>query len=175
MFRIRHPLAICALVAAIAAPATDSPTNSPANSWTVRPDGIGPVHVGMSLTELNSTLHTSISKPSDPEQSCTYVKVPHHAGIRLMLLDGHVARVDVDNSTTRTTEGIHNGNTEAHAQQVYNKKLAIMPHKYEPTGRYLTEHTPDGKYGIRFETKDGKIIRYYAGAASAIELVEGCG
>jgi hypothetical protein len=170
MSRVWHPLAACVLAAAIAAPGADS-----ANSWTVRPDGIGPVHIGMSLSELNRTLHTSFSKPSDPEQSCTYEKVPNHPGIRLMLLDGHVARVDVDNATTRTTEGIHNGDSEAHAQQVYNKKLAVTPHKYEPTGHYLTELTPDGKYGIRFETKNGKIVRYYAGAASAIELVEGCG
>src|ERR1700749_3659824 len=106
MPRIRHTFGPCIVVAAIAAPAADS-----TNSWTVRPDGIGPVHIGMSLTELNRTLHTSFSKPSDPEQSCTYVKVPNHAGIRLMLLDGHVARVDVDNATTRTTEGIHNGDS----------------------------------------------------------------
>jgi hypothetical protein len=170
MFRIRHTLAACVLAAAIAAPAAD-----PKNTWTVRPDGIGPVHIGMSLSQLNSTLHTSFSKPSDPEQSCTYVKVPTHPGIRLMILQGHVARVDVDNATTRTTEGIRNGDFEAHAQQVYNKTLAVMPHKYEPAGRYLTELTSDGKYGIRFETKDGKIVRYYAGEASAIELVEGCG
>ena len=173
MLRIRYAFVACLLAAAIAAPAADS-TNT-TNTWTVRPDGIGPVHVGMSLTELNRTLHTSFSKPKDPEQSCSYVKVPNHVGIRFMLLDGHVARIDVDNATTPTTEGIHNGDSEARAQQVYNKKLAVMPHKYEPTGHYLTEHTLDGKYGIRFETKDGKIIRYYAGEASAIELVEGCG
>lgn len=170
MLRIRHTFIAYALATAIAAPPAGS-----TNTWTVRPDGIGPVHVGMSLSELNNTLHTSFSKPSDPDQSCSYVKVPKHAGIRLMILEGHVARVDVDNATTRTTEGIRNGDSEAHAQQVYNETLAVMPHKYEPTGRYLTERTPDGKYGIRFETKDGKIVRYYAGEASAIELVEGCG
>lgn len=163
----------CIAAAAIAASAASS--TSTTDIWTVRPDGLGPVHIGMSLSQLNTTLHTSFSKPSDPEQSCTYVKVPDHAGIRIMLLDGHVARIDIDNTTTRTTEGIHNGDSETHAQQVYEKKLAVTPHKYEPTGHYLTEHTPDGKYGIRFETRDGKIIRYYAGEASAIEQVEGCG
>jgi hypothetical protein len=173
MPRLRHRLIACLL--AVAIPASAANSTSTTDTWTVRPDGIGPIQIGMSLSELDSTLHTSFSKPSDPEQSCTYVKVPDHPGIRIMLLDGHVARIDIDNATTRTTKGIHNGDSETHVQQVYQKKLAVMPHKYEPAGHYLTEHTPDGKYGIRFETKDGKIIRYYAGEASAIELVEGCG
>ena len=73
---------------------------------TVRFDGVGPVRVGMDLSELNKVLRTSYSKPSDTDQQgCFYVKVPGQTGILLMLLDGHVARVDVDNASTRTTAG----------------------------------------------------------------------
>jgi hypothetical protein len=142
----------------------------------VRFDGIGPVRVGMNLLELNKALHTSYAKPTDPdEQACTYVEVPHQPGIGLMILDGFVARVDVDNRSTHTSEGVHNGDSEAHALQVYGKKLEAEPNYYEPeNGHYLTLLSNDRKLGIRFETEDGKITRYYAGTTSAIALVEGC-
>lgn len=142
----------------------------------VRLDGIGPVRVGMTLSELNRTLHTSYTKPTDPdEQACTYVDVPHQSGIGLMILDGLVARVDVDDTSTHTAEGIHNGDSEAHALRVYGKRLEVEPHHYAPeNGHYLTLFSNDRKRGIRFETEDGKITRYYAGTTRAIALVEGC-
>lgn len=92
-----------------------------------------------------------------------------------MILDGRVARVDVDDKTTQTAEGIRNGDSETHALQVYGKRLKIAPSAY--AGReahYLTVNSPNGKYGIRFETDSGKIIRYYAGTAEAIQYIEGC-
>jgi hypothetical protein len=143
---------------------------------TVRLDGIGPVRVGMTLPELNKALHTSYSKPTDPdEQTCAYVELPHQPGIGLMILNGFVARVDVDNTSTHTAEGIHNGDSEALALQVYGKRLEVEPHHYEPeNGHYLTLLSNDRKHGIRFETEDGKIMRYYAGTTEAIALVEGC-
>lgn len=142
----------------------------------VRPDGIGPIRVGMNLSELNRALHTSFKKPTDPdEQACTYVEVPRQSGIEVMILDGRVARVDIDNTSTRTAEGIHNGDSEARAVQVYGKRLKIEPNHYDPeNGHYLTLRSPNRKYGIRFESDDGKITRYYAGTANAIAFVEGC-
>ena len=32
----------------------------------------------------------------------------------------------------------------------------------------------DGARGMRFETEDGKVTRFYAGTAEPIEYVEGC-
>jgi len=145
-------------------------------SLIVRLHGIGPVRIGMSLSDLNRVLHTHYTKPTDPdEQACSYVEVPHHSGIELMILDGRVARVDVDNASTRTAKGIHNGDSESHALQAYGKRLEVEPHEYYPeTGHYLTLYSKDEKLGIRFETDDGKITRYYAGTTRAIALVEGC-
>ena len=142
----------------------------------VRFDGIGVVQVGMSLSDLNRTLHMSYSRPSDPEErSCYYIDVPNQPKVGVMMLDGRVARVDVDNDVTPTAEGIHNGDSEARARQVYGKRLKIEPHAYLPeSGHYLTLFSPDRKYGIKFETEDGTITRYYAGTIQAISFIEVC-
>lgn len=92
-----------------------------------------------------------------------------------MILEGRVARVDVDNAVTPTADGVHNGDSEARAIKVYGKRLKIEPHAYIPeSGHFLTLFSPDRKYGIRFETEDGKITHYYAGTVNAIAFIEGC-
>jgi hypothetical protein len=142
----------------------------------VRFDGIGAVRLGMSLRELNSALRTSYTRPTDPdEKSCSYFGVPGQSGISLMLLNGRVARVDIDNAITRTVKGIQNGDSESRAVQVYGKRLKVEPNHYIPeSGHYLTLQSSNRKFGIRFESDDGKITRYYAGTAEAIAFIEGC-
>ena len=131
----------------------------------------------MDLAQLNGALHASFSKPADREsQACFYVDVPHHACVRIiMLLGGRVARVDVANTQMRTAEGIRSGDAEEQASKMYGENLVVSSHKYEPDGHYFTVRSADGEFGTRFETKDGRIVRCYAGTVQAIELVEGCG
>jgi len=153
-------------------------TCSATDNWAVRPDGIGPISVGMKLSNLKSVLHLSYSikraEDSD-QQTCFYADLRDHPGIGLMILNGRIARVDIDNHETQTIEGIHNGDSEAHARSIYGKRLKVTPHAYTaPEGHYLTVRSTDGKYGIRFETDSGKIVRYYAGCVDAISLIEGC-
>ena len=147
-----------------------------AQSQFVRPDGFGPVKVGISLAALNRILHTSFSAPSDPdEHACFYVDVPKQAGVALMILNGRVARVDVnDNIKIITVEGIHVGDSENRALQAYGKRVKVTPHAYVTGGHYLTIFSSDKKYGIRYESEDGAITRYYAGTAQAISFIEGC-
>ncbi len=147
-----------------------------AATTVVRWDSFGTVRVGMTLAQLNKALKTSYVRPSDPdERSCFYVGVPNVSGVGIMILDGRVARADVDNASISTAEGVHNQDSEARAIQVHGKRLQIEPHSYLPeTGHYLTLISPDRNYGIRFETEDGKITRYYAGTIKAISFIEGC-
>jgi hypothetical protein len=150
-------------------------TNAQVDS-ALRFDGFGPVRVGMTLVEVNKVLHTSYTRPTDPdERACRYVEVPNRPGIGLMILNGRVARVDVDDATTHTAEGLHKGDSEAHALRVYGKRLKVTPSVYSGReGNFLTVHSTNGKYGLRFETYGGQIFRYYAGTAEAIEYIEGC-
>ena len=165
----------CSLIAGLILAWVNAPTEE--SSMIVRFDGIGPVHVGMTLPELNSALHTSYKGPTDPEDepSCFYVDVPNSPGLSLMVLNDRIARVDVDNPSTRTAKGVHIGDSESRAIMAYGKRLKIEPHHYVPeNGHYLTILSAHRKYGIRFETEDGKITRYYAGILEAISYVEGC-
>lgn len=146
------------------------------DSWVIRGKRFGPVKIGMRLPELNALLHEKFSIPENKDdQSCLYLVPTKHADIGLMILGGRLARIDVDKPGVRTAEGIQVGDSEAHALKVYGAKLKIEPHFYNaPEGHYLTIRSSDERYGIRFETDNGKIYRFYAGTSAAISLVEGC-
>ena len=146
------------------------------HEWVVRFDGIGPVKIGMSLSELNAALHESFSMPEDKdERACFYVEHAKHPGVAFMIQEGYVTRIDVDQPGIVTTEGMKVGDSESRAIQVYGSKLKVEPHHYTaPAGHYLTVLSNNERYGIRFETDEGKIVRFYAGQRQAIALVEGC-
>jgi urease beta subunit len=142
----------------------------------VRFDGTGPVKIGMSLSDLNAALHEKFSMPNDKdEQACFYVEHSKYPGVAFMIQEGFVTRVDVDRPEVSTAEGIKIGDSESRAMQVYGSKLKVELHHYTaPEGHYLTVLSSNERYGIRFETDKGKIVRFYAGQQQAIALVEGC-
>jgi hypothetical protein len=144
-------------------------------TWVVREDGAGPVKIGMSLSQLNAVLHEKFSTPAaNGEQGCFYVDSSKHPHILFMIIDGRLARIDVLKPGVSTPEGVQVGDTESHARKVYGSKLKAEPHAYTgPEGHYLTAHSKDGRFGVRFETDDGKITMFYAGRYKAIQYVEG--
>lgn len=145
------------------------------NTWTLRFDGIGPVKVGMNISQLNAALQEIVVSPKDKDsQACFYVDSAKHPGIAFMLENRRVTRVDLIKPDLSTTDGFHIGDSENHLMQKYGQRLKVEPHQYVDNGHYLTLRSTDGKNGIRFETDTGKIISIYAGRLHAIEYIEGC-
>lgn len=146
-----------------------------ADTWVVREDGVGPVKIGVTLAQLNLTLHERFSMPAEKDdQGCFYVNPSRNNHVAFMIENGHLARIDVDKAGISTAAGIQVGDSESHARQVYGAAMKVSPHKYIDTGHYLTVRSVNGRYGVRFETGKGKITSYYAGKYDAIQYVESC-
>jgi len=146
-----------------------------ADNWVLRDNGIGPIKIGMSLSQLNAVLHERFSKPTQEweSQECFYVKPRRHPHIAFMIEDGRLTRIDVDGAGISTSTVVQVGDSESHALKIYGSKLKVEPAQYTE-GHYLTARSNDGHHGIRFETDQGKITMYYAGRYDAIQYVEGC-
>jgi hypothetical protein len=138
-------------------------------------DGAGPIKIGMTLSQLNTVLHEKSSLPdASDEQGCFYINPSKHPHIALMIIDGRLARIDVEKPGLSTSEGIQVGDSESRALKVYDHRLKVEAHQYIDTGHYLTVRSKDTRFGIRFETDQGKITMFYAGRYDAIQYVEGC-
>lgn len=159
------------------APATAEPSTPPPASWIVEATGIGRIRTGITVAELSAALGTEVKPAYDFNPSCTHVTPPGlPPGVRFMIVDDSVARVEVDSAGIPTTEGAGVGDTESSVILLYQGRVDVQPHKYTgPTGHYLVVTPPnDTLHKIIFETDGERIVRYRAGRVPAVHAVEGC-
>jgi hypothetical protein len=179
------PLLVAALACGREAPgrpgAADStapaPPEAEAEPWTIRLDGVGPVRFGMALAAAQVALGDSLIV-APPGCECGFT-VPRGApaGVRFMVEQGKVVRVDVDSSGVRTAAGVEVAMAEADVRSRYPVGLRVQPHKYDPKGRYLVvqgTEPADSARRLIFETDGQRVVRYRAGITPAVEYVEGC-
>ena len=101
--------------------------------------------------------------------------VKGNEGVHFMLIDGRLARVDVEATRVRTLSGIGLGATEASIRSTYRGRVEESPHKYGGSeSAYLTIYSRSRKHAIRFETEHGKVRYFYAGTAETVQYSEGC-
>jgi hypothetical protein len=152
------------------------PAMSPANDSAVTEHGIGPLRAGMPFADAKQALGGALIAPADTA-GCHYATWRGGPrGVRVMIDEGRVARVDVDSAGVATASGARVGDTEERVASLYPGRVRVMPHKYEEGGHYLTVNAADdSSFAIVFETSKGRVTRYRAGRRPAVEYVEGCG
>lgn len=159
-------------------PAADSSrSDTTRSSWTVDAGGIGVVRVGMSLEELSAAVAEVVRPTYTDNPTCTFVRpTALPSGVLLMVLSDTVARVDVTEPGTLTTEGVGVGDLESRVVEIYGTRASVTPHKYTgPTGHYVTVEVPgDTLHRLIFETDGRNVGRYRAGRRPGVDYVEGC-
>jgi hypothetical protein len=163
-------------VAQSIAPAAAAPSDS--GELTVTERGIGPLRAGMTVAAASAALGGALAVPAGGDTaSCTYARWRGGPpGVRVMIAEGRIARVDVDSSRVATATGVRVGDDESRVQSLYPARVVVSPSKYEK-GHVLTV-TPsagDSTLAIVFETVGGRVTRYRAGRRPEVEYVEGCG
>ncbi|GAB3346879.1 hypothetical protein [Marilutibacter aestuarii] len=142
--------------------------------WYVGYSGYGPAKIGMKQDELEQVLGSSLVLDLDVG-GCQYLSAKSgHEGVSFMIIDGHLARVDITNSAIKTFSGIEVGSTQESTVATYPRIQVSQHHYAGPQGSYLTQYSQDNRFGIRFETDNNRVEIYYAGTAEAVQYVEGC-
>jgi len=139
-------------------------------------NGIGSIRIGTSVGQARRASGLELVPEHAPlnELDCYYVQ-PRSGlrNIRLMVTDGHISRIDISNPNIRTLSGARIGMTEAEILRLYRGQVEATPHKYDPTGHYLTVY-PRSPRRVVFET-DGRVVKNYRiGTVPEIGYVEGC-
>lgn len=174
MRSIPNKLAVVLLAAAASAcgPQAKAP-GGPA----VTGEGFAGVRFGMTLAQAEAALGHKLKSLGEGEGNCSYVEpVGAHAGLAFMVIDGVIARLDVQQTTAITTDtGAKVGDSEQHVLGLYRGRTRAEEHKYlGPEGHYLLVLGPDGKAQIVFETDGKAVVSYRAGRQPEVEWVEGC-
>lgn len=153
----------------------DTSADTAASAWVLRADGVGPLRVGMTVDEANRAVDGGLDRTAGLDE-CDYVRPRNGpAGVMLMVVDGRIARADVDSVLVATSQGVRLGDAESRVRGVY-PGARVQPHKYVD-GHYLIAipNAPaDTLHRLVFET-DGKVVtRMRGGVFPPVEYVEGC-
>ena len=148
-----------------------------ARDWTVYVDGAGPLKIGMRYATVQHILGQPLEPlPTLPHSGplCADLPVPGEPGVLLMFIGDVLKRVDVVQAGVQSDRGIAIGDPADKVQRIYGEAVRVTPNFYDARERYLTVEAGEGQYAIRFETSDGKISGFYAGAIEQVRYVEGC-
>jgi hypothetical protein len=157
----------------VVAPA--APVAAPA---ALTPEGIGPLKIGMTPeAAADAGAPLAFQAGYAPErESCVYGRSDALPGVRVMVENQRVARVDLEPGSAVTTDkGLGLGATAAAVRAAYGDSIEQSGHKYvESPAAYLENWNRDRSRGVRYETdREGRVTAVYAGG-QAVNYIEGC-
>lgn len=143
--------------------------------WCLSMTGLGAVRAGMSVDQVLPLLDWSGLERKQRATGCWYLRYEGPLAFRLMIIDDHVARIELTGTTRlHTLGGAGIGTTETALELLYGKALDIQPHKYVEGGHTITLRSGAGTEGLRFETRGGAVTAIQAGPWEHLNYVEGC-
>jgi hypothetical protein len=158
------------------ASAETSAVSSPDTAVSVSPLGIGLLRIGMTVAEASAAV-AGFTAPSQP-QECGYARAARlPPGLRIMVENGRIARIDVHANTIPTIEGARVGDTVPRILALYGQRVSTSPNHYtsEPDLLIRSASPGDSIHEIIFETMRGRVVRYRAGQRPQVRYIEGCG
>jgi hypothetical protein len=147
------------------------------DSATLSTDGLGPVRIGMTVTQISALAGHSFT-PSYPNgPSCGTANPFGSSESTPMLLFDHdeLVRISIFTGSAHTPSGIRIGSSESAVRSAFAGHLRQEPNTYEPAGHYFTYLPTDGSgRSLRVATDGARVTEMHAGQAQAVTYVEGC-
>ena len=169
-------------------PTTDVPTPPPppaperlTSASRLRLDGIGPIQVGMTLAEATvaAGVPVRIDPRTDLGRGCAHAFADGGPqGVRFMVVEGRIVRVEVVRSPILTLSGVGTGSTVDEVLATYPNRIRVQPNPYSGHlgGRdlFYVADEESRHLGLMFET-DGQSVRTFrSGFLGAVMAPEGC-
>ena len=145
---------------------------------------IGPIVVGMTLDEASAANGKPVaidSRTLGPgwKRGCGHARAEGGPeGLRFMVVNGSIVRIEVGRGPVTTREGITTGSPVQDVLAAYAGRIRVEPHTYTALtgGQYLiVDGTSDGKpMSILFETDGSRVMQFASGLTNWVMQPEGC-
>lgn len=144
-------------------------------------DRIGRVVVGMTLEQASEAAGTpiTIDARSDRGRGCAHALAEGGPeGLRFMVVNGQIVRIEVGRGPVATVEGITTGSSVQDVLAAYSGRIRVEPHTYTARtgGQYLI-YEPDASSGhlsLLFETDGSRVTTFRSGLFGPVMAPEGC-
>jgi hypothetical protein len=141
---------------------------------------LGPVRIGMTVDEASAAAGAPLRKDFGRQStgSCQYVTAGEALrGVAFMVVDGLIARIEVDRpSPVGTRSGVRIGTSASDLRKVYpdNIQRANDAVAGGEAMAFVPNDDFDANYRIYFEIVDGAVARYRLGIKPAVDFLNGC-
>jgi hypothetical protein len=143
--------------------------------WCLSMSGLGAVRTGMSVEQVLPLADWSGLERRRQAEACWYLQYKGPDAFALMIIDDHVARIELrGKSRLHTFSGARIGTTEDELRRMYGERLETQPHKYEKNGHTFVLRSGAGTEGLRFEAVGGVVTAIQSGPWEHLNYVEGC-
>ena len=147
------------------------------SSVALTEEGIGPIQIGMNLSDAVNMGLLNDNPTRNPK--CDWVYPAVGSGIpdvNVMVVNGKIARIDVDTGAVTTEDGGKIGDSEDRIKSIYGDDVQVEPHKYNAGWHYLTVLGDSASAGkaLVFETDGKQVTSFRGGRLPEVKWVEGC-
>jgi hypothetical protein len=171
---------------AVASTGAGTATTATATATTLGVDakisttGLGAVRIGAQADAAADAAGAALVEEGAAvgPSACHYVTAPEVDGVRFMVADGMIVRIDVDGGPIETLSGARIGSTKEDIVGLFGDKITTEPHPTDPAGELLVFVPADAAEADRrvvFETDgSGTVVRYRTGRLPEVLYVDGC-
>jgi hypothetical protein len=161
-------------------PVSTAPTTALALDAKISTTGLGPVLIGAQPDAAAQAAGTTFveQEAAVGASACHYVTATGLDGVRFMVADGMIVRIDIDAGPIETLSGARIGSTRDEIIGLFGEKIAPEAHPTDPAGELLVFVPVDAAESDRrvvFETDgSGAVVRYRTGRVPEVLYVQGC-
>ncbi len=162
---------------------TVATTVAPASDVSVSIRSIGPVRIGMTVSEAEDASGLTLVGEPDPtiSENCYFVApdgTPGYEGVSFIVVDDRIGRVDIDPPSTITTRsGAGIGSTEQELRDLFPGQIEDAA-EFIVDGRavmFVPQDEVDEDYRVIFELDEqSTVARFRSGVLPPVGFGEGC-
>lgn len=146
----------------------------PSRSYVVTFNSFGTVEVGMTVAQAEQALGAKLVRREGSENACYYVEPESLPGVRFMVTNEKIARVDISSANYATDKGAKVGDTEGMIIEDLYPRARVQPQKYDEKKHDIEIYSADEKYLIIFETDGNRVTGFRVGNREEVSQVNGC-
>lgn len=155
--------------------ATPNPeTGGNSASRTVMFDGFGPVKIGMTVAQAEQSLGTKLVKGAGYGDACYFADPEGLPGVRFMVTNDKIARVDISGANYVTDRGAKVGDTDVAILENLYPGARVQPQRGEEKTKNIAVYSEDERYLIVFESDGERITAFRVGSVEAVLSPKGC-
>lgn len=164
-----------------AAPTTTVAAPALTTTDAISTSGLGVIRIGATPEAAAEAAGTTLVEEGAPTGAtgCLYLApATGPAGVRFMVSDGQIARIDIDSGGIQTLSGAGIGSTRDQIIELFGSKIEPTASPNDPDGEWLVfvpSDAGDAQQRVVFETDaSATVVRYRTGRLPEVLYTNGC-